>query len=77
MSDKNYPFGAIIKRRRLELDLTQDQLAERAGVSSRWIQLLENGTQQPTITYFFRLAQGLQCDAATLITEFQEMWSSR
>lgn len=76
MTDKKYPFGSIVKRRRLALGLTQDQLAERVGVSSRWIQLLESGTQQPKITSFLCLAQGLRCDPAILISEFQESWTA-
>ena len=60
MSDKKYPFGIVVRERRLQQGLTQEALAERAGVSLRWIQFLESGAQQPSITSFLRLADGLE-----------------
>ena len=36
MSDKKYPFGIVVRERRLQQGLTQEALAERAGVSLRW-----------------------------------------
>jgi transcriptional regulator with XRE-family HTH domain len=36
-------LGAVVRRLRVEQGLTQAQLAERAGVSRRWLGLLENG----------------------------------
>lgn len=74
MSDKKYPFGAVVRARRHALGLTQETLAERTGGSLRWIQLLESGTQQPSITSFFHLAEGLDCEPGLLIREFQAAW---
>src|SRR5262245_6670443 len=37
-------FGALLKRLSLDADLTQEELAERAGVSARLISDLERGT---------------------------------
>src|SRR5215472_5919911 len=37
------PFGALLKRKRLERGLTQEALAERAGLSVRTITDLERG----------------------------------
>lgn len=74
MSDKKYPFGAVIRERRLQLGLTQDALAERANISSRWVQRLESGKQQPSLTSFFGLAHGLDCEVGILIREFQAAW---
>ena len=74
MSDKKYPFGIVVRERRLLQGLTQEALAERAGVSLRWIQFLESGAQQPSITSFLRLADGLECEAGLLLRDFQAAW---
>jgi transcriptional regulator with XRE-family HTH domain len=37
-------LGAAVRRLRLDQGLTQAQLAEKAGVSRRWLGLLESGT---------------------------------
>ena len=73
MSDKKYPFGIVVRERRLQQGLTQEALAERAGVSLRWIQFLESG-EQPSITSFLRLADGLECEAGLLLRDFQAAW---
>ena len=36
-------LGAVIRSARKDANLTQSQLAERAGVSRRWLLMLENG----------------------------------
>jgi transcriptional regulator with XRE-family HTH domain len=36
-------FGAALRRARTEAGLTQQELAERANVSRRWIRAVENG----------------------------------
>lgn len=50
------------------------RLPNRAGVSLRWIQFLESGAQQPSITSFLRLADGLECEAGLLLRDFQAAW---
>ena len=66
--------GKRIKAAREQKGLTQEALAERAGVSLRWIQFLESGAQQPSITSFLRLADGLECEAGLLLRDFQAAW---
>lgn len=78
MSDKTYhPFGVVLRERRLKLGLTQEAFAERAGFSLRWIQLLESGAQQPSVTSFFALAHGLDCEVGILIRELQAAWREK
>jgi transcriptional regulator with XRE-family HTH domain len=38
-------FGALLRQHRLEAGLTQEGLAERAGVSARGVQDLERGVR--------------------------------
>ena len=51
--------GRNVKGQRLRLNLTQEQLAERAGISQQYISGLEGGRRNPTILTLFELAVAL------------------
>ncbi len=53
-----------IKARRLELDLTQEDLAGRCDLDRPFISLIEVGKKQPTISVFYRLASALELSLA-------------
>lgn len=44
---------------RKELGLTQEQLADRAGLSSIYLGTIENGRRDPSVSTVFSLARGL------------------
>ena len=52
-------FGPLLRRARLAAGLTQDALAERAGLSVRGVQALERGAHQPQADTVRRLASAL------------------
>jgi non-specific serine/threonine protein kinase len=53
-------LGALLKRYRRQAGLTQEELAERAGISARSVSDIERGLQQrPYITTLRRLADAL------------------
>ncbi|EPR9084300.1 helix-turn-helix domain-containing protein [Cronobacter dublinensis] len=55
-----------LKNRRAELNLSQAELAEKAGMKQQSLQAIEAGqTKRPR--YLFELAQALQCDAHWLM----------
>ena len=47
-------FGAAIRHRRRELDLTQAALAERIGVSRQWVVEVERGKPRATLQLVLR-----------------------
>src|SRR4051812_27094051 len=53
------PFGEVLRKYRLIAGLTQEALAERAGISARTIRLLEQGGSQPHADTAGRLATSL------------------
>ncbi|HET7094111.1 MAG TPA: helix-turn-helix domain-containing protein, partial [Thermomicrobiales bacterium] len=58
-------FGQLVKRLRIAADLTQEELAERAGVSARLISDLERGTiHRPRRDTVQMLADGLDLTGA-------------
>jgi putative transcriptional regulator len=52
-------LGRNIARFRTTAGLTQEELAERAGISTRYIQDLERGLYVPTVFLANRLRQSL------------------
>ena len=58
---------ALIRTLRKERGLSQDALAERAGLHRNSISMIERGESQPTVDTLFRLADGLGISAVELV----------
>ena len=67
LSEEYLEIGERIRKRRLELHLSQEQLAERAGISVNTLSRLENGQSSTTIEKFRRILLALDADANYLI----------
>jgi transcriptional regulator with XRE-family HTH domain len=63
-------FGAIVRALREERGLTQDQLAERAGVSATYIGFIERGDNVPTLTIILQIASALKVRSSELLRDF-------
>ncbi|AFZ43381.1 helix-turn-helix domain protein [Halothece sp. PCC 7418] len=63
-------FGKAVRRRRRELDLSQEYLAELAGLHRTYISNLERGMINPTLENMERLAQGLEISLTRLFVEY-------
>jgi DNA-binding XRE family transcriptional regulator len=61
--------GAVIRRRRAELGLSQAQVAQAAGVTVRQIRRYEAGEQQPLLAAGVAIAHALQMDVLELVGE--------
>ena len=61
--------GRNAARLRNEAGLTQEQLAERAGMSQQYISDLERGKCNPTIVTLYELAQALGVSQVELVRE--------
>ena len=60
-------FGAVVRRHRLERGLSQERLAEAAGLSQRYLSVLERGENSPTLNVIVRLAAALDLSPAELL----------
>ena len=56
-------FGLTIKNARLDCGLTQETLAERAGISCRYLIAIENEGRIPKLTTVYRLIHSLHISA--------------
>ncbi len=62
-------LGRLIKTLREGAELTQEQLAAKAGVDHSYISLLENGQRMPTIKTADKIARALGVTLADLVKE--------
>ena len=70
MKDNLKKLGKKIKIERVKNDLSQEQLAEKTGVSTRTISLVESGLQHPKFLLVVKLVKVLDIDIKKLIEEF-------
>ncbi|MGA8165023.1 MAG: helix-turn-helix transcriptional regulator [Waddliaceae bacterium] len=62
-------FAAIVRRRRYELSLTQEELAERANFHVNYVGGIERAERNPSLTSLANLAKGLECSTKDLLPE--------
>ena len=62
-----------IKEFRLQADFSQDQLAEKLGVSRQTIISLEKGRYNPSITLAFKLARLFKCQIEDIFIYEEEV----
>ena len=60
-------IGDNIKRKRNELNLTQEQLGEQSGVSKTSIYMFEKGTKIPSVYTSRTIAETLNCTVEELL----------
>ena len=61
-------LGATLKQLRQRRRATQDQIAERAGLSSKSVGEIERGEGNPELDSIVRLADALEVEVADLFT---------
>lgn len=65
-----YRFGKAIRRRRRELDISQEELAERAELHRNYISGIERGTRNPSLKNIKKLAKALDISISSLFTKY-------
>jgi transcriptional regulator with XRE-family HTH domain len=70
--DKKSLLGKRIREIRKSQAISQEQLAERAGISAQYVSNIERGKENPTLDLLLRLAEALRvslgqmCDLETV-----------
>lgn len=59
-------FGKLIKIERVRNELSQEELAEKVGVSTRTISLIESGLQHPKFFLVVKISEILNFDVNIL-----------
>ena len=63
-------FGAVIRRVRKGYDWTQEDLAERSGLTTTYVGQVECGDKVPSLTVVLKLARALNVLPAELLESF-------
>lgn len=65
-------FADALREERLRLGLTQEELADRADVSARFISFLETGRRQPSLSALASVAKGLGLSLSALTAKVEK-----
>lgn len=68
MVDLRTRFGKLVKAHRVRLGMTQEALAERAGISADMVSKIEGGSSGARFGVVSQLADALGADPAELFT---------
>jgi transcriptional regulator with XRE-family HTH domain len=68
MDDLRARFGGLVKAHRVRMGLTQEALAERAGISTDMVSKIEGGNSGARFGVVAKLANALGVDPAELFT---------
>jgi transcriptional regulator with XRE-family HTH domain len=63
-------FGKAVRRRRREMDLSQEQLAEHAGLHRTYISNLERGELNPSLETIERITNALDISIPELFINY-------
>ena len=70
-------FGAALREWRVRRQLTQEQLAERSGLSYKFIGEVERGRGNPTLATMAKLARALDVGLAVLVSGVERPATTR
>ena len=62
-------FGAAVRQRRLELSLSQERLAQIAGIHRNYAGAVERGARNVALLNMIRIARALDVPLASLVAE--------
>ncbi|MCZ0963877.1 helix-turn-helix domain-containing protein [Paracoccus benzoatiresistens] len=65
-------FASTLRRVREQVGLTQEDLAERADVSVRFVSFLETGKRQPSLSALGALSRGLGMSMSELVAPLDQ-----
>ena len=71
--DSGWTLGVEVRRRRMDLGLTIEELAERSGLSANFVGTIETGKRDPSISTLMALARGLDIPARDLLPGFRDL----
>ena len=66
MDDLLNTFGQTIKTARQAAGLTQEELAEQVGITTRYIMAIENENKQPSMKVLTKIIRALKISADTI-----------
>ena len=68
-----WAFGRALRELRQQKEMSQEQLAEAAGLDRSFVSLVERGIQSPNIVVLLKIAEVLKVPATTLVARTEEI----
>lgn len=65
-------IGKELRRARKEAGLSQEQLAEEAGIHRTYVSLLERDVKSPTVDVLLRICRALEMKASDILKRIDE-----
>lgn len=65
-------FGTVLRRLRIEQDMTQEELGFAAEIQRKHVSSLELGLKQPSLNTIFKLARALRVRPSHLIALLEQ-----
>lgn len=66
-------LGEVLRRRRIELEFTQEGIAGAAELHRTYITDVENGIRNLSVLTLIRLAKALRCPLSSILIEAEEL----
>ena len=66
-----WAFGKVLREYRTHKQMSQEDLAEAAGLDRSFISMVERGIQSPNIVVLIKIAEVLEVPAAELIARME------
>ncbi|MEW5957754.1 MAG: helix-turn-helix transcriptional regulator [Chloroflexota bacterium] len=68
--DIKFKFGLAIRKRRLELNISQEELADRASMHRTYVGDIERGKRNVSLVNIEKLANALNISISNLFTDY-------
>jgi len=72
MRDINKALGKVLVKYRNIAKISQEELADRAGIHRTYVSQIERGLKSPTLTVLFEISEALNTTTSNLITEVEK-----
>ncbi|MDS1344720.1 helix-turn-helix domain-containing protein [Planktothrix agardhii] len=72
MTDINKALGQVLIKYRTLLKISQEELADRAGIHRTYVSQIERGLKSPTLSVLFQISRSLNTTASVLIAEVEQ-----
>ncbi|WP_354163983.1 MULTISPECIES: helix-turn-helix transcriptional regulator [unclassified Bradyrhizobium] len=72
MASPNITLGKIISGLRQSAGLSQEELAERAGIHRTYVSQIERGLKSPTIVMLLKLSKALETPPSKIMRQLEE-----
>lgn len=72
MTDINKALGQVLIKYRTQAKISQEELADRAGIHRTYVSQIERGLKSPTLSILFQISRSLNTTASVLIAEVEQ-----